>query len=480
MENHPLVSHMSWVHGQEREGRGWYALIDPSTGEEFARASIADQRLVDAALASAHDALRGWRSMPSPQRSSLLHALAGKVREEQDALAALLSREAGKPLQAALDEVLSSAFLVDYFAEENLRLCGQIPLLGYPREQVLIVREPVGVVVAITPFNYPLSTLAAKMAPALAVGCTVVAKPDEHTPLSTLKLAQLAVEAGMPPGVFNVLTGSGAATGRLLVDHPLPRLITFTGSTEVGKEIQAVSARWVRKVILELGGHCPAIICRDAPWRDLLPQIVSQSLKNCGQYCYRISRIYVARDIYEDFLRALVEKVAALRVGPPGDPFVDLGPLNNAEILTKVESQVRAALDEGAVLAFGGGDTALPAKGFYFAPTVLTDVRANMSIMQEEVFGPVVMVTPFDEISQAVDEANATPYGLAAYLFSADLAGALEWAGRLEVGSVWVNRVHQAYPQAPFGGMKESGLGREKSRFGMEEYTELKTVYLSY
>ncbi len=480
VENHRVVSYACWVQGEEREGKRRYPLVNPSTGKVFAQVSIADRQLVDSALTGAREALKEWRRVPAPQRSALLHDLAALIRQDRNALASLLSEEAGKPLKAALDEVLNTAFLMDYFAEENLRLTGQIPLLGYPREQVLIVREPVGVVVAITPFNYPLSTLAVKMAPALAVGCTLVAKPDEHTPLSTLKVAQMAVRAGLPPGVFNVLTGPGPETGRFLVEHPIPRLITFTGSTEVGKEIQAAGARWVRKAILELGGHCPAIVCHDASWRELLPQLVSQSMKNCGQYCYRISRIYVERKIYDEFLTAFVERVAALRIGPATDPFVELGPLNNADILTKVRQQVDTAVKEGARIQVGGSSPPVAGGGFYFSPTVLTGVTSEMSITKEEVFGPVVIVTPFEEFSEAIREANATPYGLAAYLFSKDLAKVLEGMERLEVGSVWVNRIHQAYPQAPFGGMKESGLGREKSRYGMEEFTELKTVYLSY
>jgi succinate-semialdehyde dehydrogenase/glutarate-semialdehyde dehydrogenase len=318
------------------------------------------------------------------------------------------------------------------------------------------------------------------MGPALAVGCSLIAKPDEHTPLSTLELAQLGARAGLPPGVFNVLTGPGTVTGRLMVEHPVPGLITFTGSTQVGKEIQAASARYVRKTILELGGNCPAIVCEDASWRDLLPQFVQQSLKNSGQYCYRTSRFYVQDSIYEDFLRQFIKIATTLRVGHPKDPDVQLGPLNNADILARVRSQVETAVEEGARVECGGNSSSVSDRGFYYPPTVLTRVGSHLSILQEEVFGPVVLITPLSDMQKAIEEANATPYGLAAYLFTTNLANAMEWANRLEVGSVWVNRIHQAYHEAPFGGMKESGLGREKSRFGLEEYTELKTIYLSY
>ncbi len=474
------VFHGCWIQGEERKGVGCHPLIDPATEEVFAYVSAAESGLVNEAVDGAQRAFRGWRSIPAPRRSQILHDLADRVRSESESLASLVCREVGKPLQAAREEVSSTAHLFDYFAEECLRLSGQIPLLGYHREKVLVVREPAGVVIAITPFNYPLSTLACKAAPALAAGCTVVAKPDEHTPLSTLMLARLASSAGVPPGAFNVLTGSGHETGRLLTAHPVPRLVTFTGSTQVGKEIQEVSARWVRKVILELGGHCPAIVCADAPWPEIVPQLVSQSLKNCGQYCYRVSRIYVAGEIYDAFLDEFVRQVRDLKIGNPADPGVEMGPMNNADVLARVRLQVDTALRGGARLETGGNNTRLYEKGHFYPPTVLSQVEPRTALMKEEIFGPVVIACRFHDIGKAVEEANATPFGLAAYLFTNDVAGALEWAGEIEAGSIWINRIHQAYPQAPFGGMKESGLGREKSRFGLEEYTELKTIYLSY
>ncbi len=468
-----------WIEGRDEEGDSVYPLVDPATGEVFAHVTTADERLVESALASAQKRLGGWRATPAPRRAEILHSFADLLRNNLEELTLLLSREVGKPIGPARDEALNTAHLIDYFAEEGLRLAGRIPLLGYPREQVLIVREPVGVVVAITPFNYPLSTLAVKIAPALAVGCTVVVKPDEHTPLSTLKMAQLACSAGLPAGVFNVVTGSGRQAGRLLVESPVPGLITFTGSTAVGKEIQAESGKWVRKVILELGGNCPAIVCADAQWRESLRKLVMQSLKNSGQYCYRVSRIFVAKEIYADFLREFVREAESLRIGHPMKPEVDLGPLNNAEILARVRDQVEAALAGGARLETGG-KVEPGGMGFYYPPTVLTNVNSGMGIAREEVFGPVVAISAFENVDEVIDEANATRYGLAAYLFTRDVANALVWSQRLQSGSVWINRIHQAYPQAPFGGMKESGLGREKSRFGVEEYTELKTIYLSY
>jgi succinate-semialdehyde dehydrogenase/glutarate-semialdehyde dehydrogenase len=310
----------------------------------------------------------------------------------------------------------------------------------------------------------------------------VVAKPDEHTPLSTIKLAQLAVEHGLPPGVFNVLTGSGPVTGSLLIGHPIPRLIAFTGSTAVGKIIQTAASGFVRRTILELGGHCPAILCADADWQTQLPRIVGQIFKHSGQYCYRISRLLVAQPLIRDVLKALVKAASQLRVGPASEADTDLGPLNHPEILQRVTHQVDTAVSQGAHLQLGGSPLTIPGYegGCYYPATILTDIQVDAAIMREEVFGPVVLVQPFENEDQAIALANATPYGLAAYLFSENVGNALEWASRLECGSVWINNIHQAFPEAPFGGMKESGLGREKSRFGIEEYTELKTIYLSY
>ncbi len=482
---HPgLVSYPCFIHGREDgwESTRWLQLVDPSTGETFAQVPVANETLVDAAVKSAHRAWRSWRSFSGSERAALLHALAGGVREQEESFAALLMREAGKTWAASLGEVANTATLLDYFAEESRRLSGHIPLLGNPRQQVLIVREPVGVVAAITPFNYPLSTLITKLAPALAVGCTVVAKPDEHTPLSTVKLAQLATEKGLPPGVFNVVTGTGPETGSSLVHHPLPRLVTFTGSTAVGKIIQTASGAFVRKTILELGGHCAALIAADADWQAALPQIVAQAFKHSGQYCYRISRLLVEKSLLREVLKALVKAAVRLKVGPSSDASADLGPLNHADILRQVASQVDRAVAEGARVLLGGSPVTVPGYegGFYYPPTILTDLRDDMAIMHEEVFGPVVLVQPFADTDEAVAQANATAYGLAAYVFSGHVGNALEWANRLECGSVWINQIHQAFPEAPFGGMKESGLGREKSRFGLEEYTELKTIYLTY
>lgn len=469
-----------WVDGKQRAAARTLPVVDPATEQIFAGIAVADRELVDEAVVGAVRCQDQWKRLPAARRSSLLRQLADRTADSQEALARLLVREVGKPLQAARAEVANCATLFRYFAEEALRLKGDLPLTNHTREHVLVMREPVGTVVAITPFNYPLSTLVCKLAPALAVGCAVVAKPDEHTSLGTIELARLATEVGFPDGVFQVVTGPGPETGRYLVEHPLPRLTAFTGSTRVGKEILAVNAGRVRKSLLELGGYCPAIVCEDADWKAVLPDMVWQAFKNSGQYCYRISRIYVAQPLFDAFRREFVAEAAKLRVGSPLDPDTNLGPLNNRQILERVQTQVEELTAHGGHLLLDGARQTLPSQGYFLGPTIVDGTRIAERHLQAEIFGPVAILAPFQQVAEAVERANATPYGLAAYFFSRNLGVALEHARDLEVGSLWINRIHQAYPEAPFGGLKHSGLGREKSHFGLEEFTELKSLYLSY
>lgn len=468
-----------WLDGAEQWAESWMAVVDPASEEPMAVVPVCDTACVDRAVLGATKAQKLWKETAPQHRRDVLRSLAERVRAQRESLAHLVSRETGKPTQAAAAEVDNTAQLIDYFAEEGYRLSGLIPRLGDPQRHTLVVREPLGVVGAITPFNYPLSTLACKVAPALAVGCAVVAKPDEHTPLSTLTLARLFSEAGLPSGLLQVVTGPGPVTGAALVDHPDVRAITFTGSTEVGKEIQRRAASGVKRLILELGGSCPAIVCHDADWRTHLPHMVVQAYKNSGQYCYRITRFYVARTLWKPFFDEFTARVMRLRVGHPADPKTALGPLNHEGIRRRVSEQVSRLQQAGATVL----QAPLPhdlRRGFYFPPTVVTGVEPQAPPLHEEIFGPVTFLIPFDDEVEAVAKANGSPYGLAAYVFTQDLANGLRLAHSLEAGSVWINGVHQALPEAPFGGMKESGLGREKSRFGVEAFTELKTIYLAY
>jgi succinate-semialdehyde dehydrogenase/glutarate-semialdehyde dehydrogenase len=454
---------------------------DPATGQVIDTVPLADAADADRAIASAAAAFTGWRRRPMAERARLQHAAATALRGRVEEFARLLTRELGRPLAGSRTEVERTADLLDYFAEEGLRLRGELPMINEATERVLVVKEPVGVVVAIAPFNYPLTLLTFKLGAALITGCTVVAKPATATPLTTLKLAELFHQAGYPPGAFNALTGSGAELGHLLVDHPTPRKVAFTGSSAAGKAIAALAARTAKRVTLEMGGQSPAIVCQDADLPRAVAATVKHAFANSGQFCYRVNRIYAQREIYPAFVEGFARAAAGLKVGNGLEPGCDLGPLVSQEIFATSASQVEDAVARGARLVTGGARLTGGSydAGFFFPPTVLADTSHAMKIMTEETFGPVVGIMPFDELPEAIERANDSPYGLAGYVFSRDLAVALRTAEALEAGSVWVNDIHRSYNFVPFGGYKESGLGREKSRHGLDEYLELKTIYLA-
>ena len=366
--------------------------------------------------------------------------------------------------------------------EEGACLHAEMPLTGVPGEKIMVTREPLGVVIAITPFNYPITLLCLKLGAALMAGCTVVAKPAEDTPLSTLMLAQLFHEAGFPGGCFNVVTGCGPEIAQHMVNHPIPRKIAFTGGTRAGKEIAAAAAATMKRMTLELGGQCPAIVCSDADLEVAAAAIARHAFANSGQFCYRVNRVYVERNAYPEFLDALVSHVAKLDVGDGLTSTCALGPLVNEKIYRNSERQVADARAKGARIAIGGERLVggIYDGGWFFPPTVIADAGPSLLVMTEETFGPVLGVAPFDSREEAVRLANATPYGLAGFVFSRDLATALTIAERIDAGSVWINDIQRSNQRAPFGGMKESGVGREKGRYGVEAYLEYKTMYLSY
>jgi|TARA_B100001971_G_C18254120_1_gene580591 succinate-semialdehyde dehydrogenase/glutarate-semialdehyde dehydrogenase len=457
------------------------SVLNPATGEivgEVPRGTDAD---ADYAICVAKDAFEGWRATPMSERAKLQHAAAEGLRSKAEQLAKMLTLEVGRPFSGAQNEIERSADLLSYYAEEGLRLRGEIPMLNLPDERVLVIKEPVGVVVAITPFNYPITLLTLKLGAALITGCTVVAKPADETPLTTLMVAEIFHEVGYPPGVFNVVCGHGDEIGKALVSHPTPRKISFTGGTKAGKQISKIASQTNKRLTLELGGQCPAIVCDDADLDIAIPALLQQSFANSGQFCYRVNRMYVQHNIYDIFCEHFSAKARALKVGKGFDPESQIGPLINKNSSLKAESHVDDALSKGAKINTGGnrltgGDYD---QGYYWPPTVLTKTCQSMKIMNEETFAPVVGIMKFENLDEAMQMANDSPFGLAAFLFTGNHNLALRTAERFEAGSVWVNGIHRSYNQVPFGGYKESGLGREKSRYGLEEYLELKTIYLS-
>jgi acyl-CoA reductase-like NAD-dependent aldehyde dehydrogenase len=346
---------------------------------------------------------------------------------------------------------------------------------------MVIWREPVGVVAAISPFNYPITLLCFKLGAALLAGCTVVAKPAEDTPVSTLLLAEL-LSSVLPPGVFQVVTGTGQVVGQALALHRLVRKVAFTGGTMAGKAIAAAAAGTVKRLTLELGGHCPAIVCADANLDQVVPAITRHAFANSGQFCYRVNRIYAHRMVYDELVQRLTVSISALKVGHPAEPGVDMGPLVNARMLANSQRQSDDARARGARLACGGHRVNVPGceAGHFFAPTLIADASPDMLVMQDETFGPVLAVQQVDNDMQALNLSNDSESGLAAFVFTQDLARGLTLCQRLQAGSVWLNDIARSSQRAPFGGMKQSGLGREKSRMGIEAYLETKTVYLSY
>ncbi|MGO9743806.1 MAG: aldehyde dehydrogenase family protein [Roseiarcus sp.] len=471
-----------FIDGSSRASRSGarMAVINPASGEQFDSVPLADADDVEDALASAERAFAVWKATPVETRARLQHRAADVMRSRAEELGALLMRELGRPVVGAIAEVVRAADLIDVYAEEGLRIAAEVPLSGIAGEKTLITREPVGVVVAITPFNNPINLIALKLGAALIAGCTMVAKPSEDTPLTTIRLAELFVEAGYPKGVFNVVTG-GRATAEALVMHEIPRKITFTGGVAAGKAIAAAAAATLKRVTLELGGQSPAIVCKDANLDRAAASLARHGFANSGQFCYRAARVYVEREVYEPLIEKLVERASSLGVGAPKTGAA-LGPLVNEKIFRNCERHVLEAKAKGARIVLGGHR--LTGEGFdggwYFPPTIVADADASMLIMNEETFGPAIAVAPFDSREEALAAANATRFGLAAFVFTADLGVGLAMAERLEAGSVWVNDIRRSSPFAPFGGVKQSGLGREKGRYGVEDYLEYKAIYLSY
>lgn len=457
-------------------------VTDKATGQPIATVPCCDAMDVDAAVRVAHAALLDWRQRPMEERAALLRRCAQAMREHSAMLGEWTMRELGRPRDGAQKEVVRSAELLDAFADQALQLQDQWAHGVRSGEQMLVVREPVGVVAAITPFNYPITLLCTKLGAALVAGCTVVAKPAEDTPVGTLLLAELFAKCGLPQGVFQVITGTGAGAGMSLVAHPLVRKIAFTGGTAAGKAIAAAAAGNVKRLTLELGGHCPAIVCADAAVEKAVPQIVRHAYANSGQLCYRINRIYAHRAVYEPLVQALAQVAATLKVGAPEVPGIDLGPMVNRRMWDNARRQTEDAVAKGARVLCGGERVAVPGceAGWFFAPTLLADATPDMLVMQQETFGPVVAVQCVDDDLQALHLANSGESGLAAFVFTQDLARGLTLCQRLEAGSVWLNDIGRSSHRAPFGGMKQSGLGREKSSVGIDSYLEAKTIYLSY
>jgi succinate-semialdehyde dehydrogenase/glutarate-semialdehyde dehydrogenase len=467
----------AWIGGVERDGTTWIPVTNPATGVRLGRVPDLGAGEALEAVAAARDALPAWRGLTAKARSVILRRWYDRVLDARSDLARLLTAEQGKPLAEAEGEIAYAAAFIEWFAEEARRAYGDVIPGHQADRRLLVLKQAVGVVAAVTPWNFPAAMVTRKVAPALAAGCTVVLKPSELTPFTALALARLAAEAGVPDGVFNVVTGAPAPIGEVLTGSPDVAKFTFTGSTAVGKRLAAACMGTVKRVSLELGGNAPFIVFDDADLEAAVEGLMASKFRNTGQTCVCANRIYVQSGVYDAFAEALTARAEALRVGDGLAGPTDQGPLINTAALDKVERHVADALAGGAQVLTGAHR--LPGEGRFYAPTVLSGVRGDALINREETFGPVAGLVRFTTEAEVLSLANATRSGLAAYIFTRDAARTWRMSEGIEAGMVGVNTGLISTEVAPFGGVKESGLGREGSRYGLDEYLETKLVCLA-
>lgn len=458
------------------------SVFNPATGEQIVDVGESTGADVAAALDAARQAQPAWEALPPIARARYLHKIAALVRENLEPLATLVTLEQGKTIAEARGEVGATAEFFSYFAEFARRIEGELLPSDNPDEHVMIMRVPYGVSVGIMPWNYPSVICARKAAPALVAGNTVVLKPHEETPLSALALAGIGQEAGLPRGVLNVVTGAGETVGEALVRDPRADHITMTGSTSVGKRILEVTAQRIAPVSLELGGKAPFIVLADSDLDLAVRSAVSARFMNCGQVCICNERTFVQRDVYDAFLASYLDQVGRIRVGDPFDPTTDMGPKVSEVELEKVDAMVQRAKADGATVAIGGSRLhgGLYDRGYWYAPTVITDVRPGMEIMEREIFGPVSPVMPFDDLDDVLKLVNGSTYGLSAYLFTRDLSTAMRVARDLDYGELYINKTGPEQLQGYHTGFRESGLGGDDGKHGLEGFLRKKTVYLNY
>ncbi|MDR6215924.1 NAD-dependent succinate-semialdehyde dehydrogenase [Paracidovorax wautersii] len=475
-----LIRSANFIAGQWQPGPAGALLpvTDPATGAVVTQVPDSGAAEARAALDAAHAAFPAWRKVPAKQRAAVIKRWNDLVLAHADDLGRLISLEQGKPLVEGKGEVAYAASYIEWFAEEATRMNGEVIPAPVPGRRMFALKEPVGVVAAITPWNFPAAMIARKIAPALAAGCTVVCKPAEDTPLTSLALVLLAHEAGVPPGVLNIVTASREKTPEVVdvwLDDSRVRKITFTGSTPVGKHLARRSADTLKKLSLELGGNAPFIVFEDADIGAAVEGFMAAKFRNGGQTCVCPNRVFVHAQVHDAFATQLAARVGALKVGPASDPASQIGPMINDRAVEKIERHVQDAIAKGAKVLTGGQRlTALGAT--YYAPTVLTRADATMACACEETFGPVAPLTVFTDEAEVIAAANDTPFGLAAYFYSQDVRRIWRVADALETGIVGINEGALAAEAAPFGGVKESGYGREGSTHGLEDYLHTKYV----
>jgi succinate-semialdehyde dehydrogenase / glutarate-semialdehyde dehydrogenase len=465
------------LNGQWAAGAGRFAVTDPATGAELAQVANLGPDDAQQAIKAAQAALPAWRARPAKERAAVLMRWHALLLQHADDLAAVMTAEQGKPLAEARGEVGYGASFLEWFAEEAKRVYGETIPTTDGGKRYLVIKQAIGVCAAITPWNFPIAMITRKVAPALAAGCTVIIKPAEQTPLSALAVAELAQRAGMPPGVLNILTADSTqsiAIGKVLCDSDVVRHLSFTGSTEVGRILAAQCAPTIKKISLELGGNAPFIVFDDADIDSAVEGAMISKYRNAGQTCVCANRLYAQDSVYDVFVARLAERARGIRVGNGFEAGVTQGPLIDDAALAKVEQHVADAVAKGARVVTGGtrqGDR-------FYTPTVLADVTSDMLCAREETFGPVAPVFRFKTEAEVIERANATEFGLASYFYSRDVGRIFRVAEALEYGMVGINTGLISTAEVPFGGVKQSGLGREGSRHGIEDYVEMKYLCL--
>ncbi|WP_458374335.1 NAD-dependent succinate-semialdehyde dehydrogenase [Pseudomonas laurylsulfatiphila] len=471
-----LIRHGNFIDGQWSSGGQTYPVLNPANGElivEVQKAGAEETRL---AIEAANRALPAWRKLTAKERSQRLKRWSDLMLGNQKELATLLSREQGKPLAEAMGEVVYAASFLEWFAEEAKRAYGDVIPSHKADARIIVVKEAIGVVAAITPWNFPLAMVTRKVGPALAAGCTMILKPSEETPLSAFALAVLGEQAGIPAGVFNIVSGDAVAIGGALQASSIVRKLSFTGSTRTGKLLMRQAADTLKKVSLELGGNAPFIVFDDADLDAAVKGAMASKFRNTGQTCVCVNRFFIQDGVYEAFTGKLAEAVADMRVGSALDGETEQGPLINGAALAKVELHVSDAVKKGAKVLCGGRRHALG--GTFYEPTILAEASSDMLIAQDETFGPVAACFRFKDEAEVLQKANDTPFGLSAYFYSRDIGRVWRMAEGLEAGMVGINEGIISTEVAPFGGIKESGLGREGSKYGLDDYLEIKYLLM--
>lgn len=463
-----------WIDSQDGKT---FSVNNPSTGKEVALVPNGGRSETQQAITAAEQAFQSWSKLTAAERAKYLLKLHALMHEYKDQLAEIMSLEMGKPLTESRGEVIFAASYLEWFAEEGRRIYGETIPASDANKRLMVIRQPIGVVAAITPWNFPLAMMTRKIGAALAAGCTGIVKPASQSPISAIAFGKLVEMADIPRGVVSIVTGSSGPISDEIFENPAVRKISFTGSTEVGKLLVAKSANQLKRLSLELGGHAPFIVFEDADLEAAAAGAVASKFRNTGQTCVCANRIYVQRSVLEKFCELFVEKVQALKVGNSLDPNVQVGPLVSQDSIAKVEEQVSDALGKGARILCGGHRiTGELADGLFYEPTVLAGVNPDMLITYEETFGPVAPIIPFDSEEEVIEQANHKEYGLAAYFYTQNISRAVRVSEALEFGIIGMNDAIPTVAQAPFGGMKESGVGREGGHQGLDDYLEDKYI----